>query len=484
MSSAPERLSFREKFAYGLGDTASNFYFALFNGFLVYYYTDVFGLTPAAAGSVAGLVPTFVSWLIPLIGILADRTHTRWGQFRPYLLWGALPYGVCGYLMFSNPTLSPSAKIVFAYATYALTLIAYLVINTPYSALMGVMSPSSAERTGLSAYRFACAFTGGLIIGTYVPWLKDHFGANEADSFSNMLIVFATVSVAMFLYTFWNTRERVAAPASAQQSVWTDLRDLSRNAPWLILFFAGFLTLANVGLRAGATVYYFKYIVGDDALRGFDELFGPFARVLGFLKISSSGLGLYNFAGGLAFIIGSLCTKLFLRFFPRRPLMIWLTILNALAMAAFYVADPHNLAVLAALNIFASFVAGPTPAIVWSFYADTADYGEWKFHRRSTGLVFSAAVLAQKIGLALGTALLGWLLSHYGYVANAVQTPRAISGIYVVFAVLPGTFALLSGLAIFFYRLDDPTVKQIEQDLAARKAAAEPVEVTIKKFFA
>jgi GPH family glycoside/pentoside/hexuronide:cation symporter len=469
---AAERLSFREKLAYGLGDTASNFYFALFNGFLVYYYTDVFGLTPAAAGSVAGFVPSLVSWLIPLIGLLADRTHTRWGQFRPYLLWAALPYGICGYVMFSNPALSPSAKVGFAYITYAATLIAYLTINTPYSALMGVMSPSSEERTGLSAYRFACAFTGGLIIGTYVPFLKDHFGATEAESFRNMMVVFAVISVAMFLYTFWNTRERVAAPVSAQQSVWTDMRDLSRNIPWLVLFFAGFLTLANVGLRSGATVYYFKYIVGDDALRGFDEFFGPFARVLAFLKISSSGLGLYNFAGGLAFIIGSLCTKLFLRFFARRPLMITLTILNALAMAAFFAVDPHNLAVLAALNIFASFVAGPTPAIVWSFYADTADFGEWKFGRRSTGLVFSAAVLAQKVGLALGTAMLGWLLSYYGYVANAVQTPRAITGIYLVFAVLPGTFALLSGFAIFFYKLDDSTVKQIESDLAARKSAA------------
>jgi GPH family glycoside/pentoside/hexuronide:cation symporter len=286
-----------------------------------------------------------------------------------------------------------------------------------------------------------------------------------------MMALFAVISVAMFLYTFWNTRERVAAPASAGQSVWTDLRDLAGNVPWLVLFFAAFLTLANVGLRSGATVYYFKYIVGDDALRGFDELLGPVARVLKFLKISASGLGLYNFVGGFAFIVGSLCTKLFLRFFPRRPLMIWLTILNALAMAAFYVIDPHQLSVLIALNIFAAFVAGPTPAIVWSFYADTADYGEWKFGRRSTGLVFSAAVLAQKVGLAIGTAMLGWLLSYYGYLANAVQTPRAIHGIYIVFAVLPGVFALLSGFAIFFYRLDDKTVKQIEADLAARKGA-------------
>ena len=474
MSTSPERLTFREKFAYGLGDTASNFYFALFNSFLVYYYTDVFGLASSTAGTIAGSVPFVVALLNPLVGILADRTETRWGKFRPYLLWGAIPYGIFGYLMFSNPALSPGTKLIFAYATYGLTLMAYLAINTPYSALMGVMSPSSADRTSLSAYRFACAFTGGLLIGTYVPWLKNHFGATEADSFRNMMAVFAVVSVGMFLYTFFNTRERVPAPVNASQSVATDLRDLAGNVPWLILFFAAFLTLANVGLRSGATIYYFKYIVGENALQGFDELLGPVARVLRFLKVGASGLGLYNFVGGLAFIIGSLTTKLFLRYFSRRPLMIWLTILNALAMAAFFWVNPHNLPVLIALNIFAAFVAGPTPAIVWSFYADTADYGEWKFGRRSTGLVFSAAVLAQKVGLAIGTAMLGWLLSYYGYVANAAQTPRALFGILVVFAVLPGAFALLSGLAIFFYRLDDTTVKQMETELAARKETAAP----------
>lgn len=474
VSTPSDRLTFREKFAYGLGDTASNFYFALFNSFLVYYYTDVFGLESAAAGTIAGVVPFAVAMLNPVVGMVADRTESRWGKFRPYILWGAIPYGAFGYLMFSNPALSAGGKLIFAYATYGLTLMAYLAINTPYSALMGVMSPSSDDRTSLSAYRFACAFTGGLLIGTYVPWLKDHFGSTEADSFKNMMALFAIVSVGMFLYTFFNTRERVKAPVNAQQSIWTDVRDLAGNVPWLILFFAAFLTLANVGLRSGATIYYFKYIVGENALQGFDELLGPVARVLKFLKVGASGLGLYNFVGGLAFIIGSLTTKLFLKFFARRPLMIWLTILNALAMAAFYVVDPHNLPLLIGLNIFAAFVAGPTPAIVWSFYADTADYGEWKFGRRSTGLVFSAAVLAQKVGLAIGTAMLGWLLHYYGYVANAVQTPRAIFGIHIVFAVLPGAFALLSGLAIFFYRLDDKTVKQMESELAARKGTPAP----------
>jgi GPH family glycoside/pentoside/hexuronide:cation symporter len=450
----PERLSFKEKFAYGLGDTASNFFFQAFNIFLAYYYTDVVHIKDSAVvGTLLGTVPILVAALNPVIGVLADRTNSRWGKFRPWILWGALPYGVLGYVMFTNPDFSPDGKLYFAYATYTLMLVAYAAINTPYSALMGVMSPSSDDRTSLSTYRFACAFMGALLIGWLVPMLSAFFakvGGSEAAGFRYTMGIFAVASVVLFLYTFLNTRERVAPPANQDSSLGRDLRDLFRNGPWLVLFFAGFLTLANTGLRSGSGVYYFKYVVGNFA-----------------------GLGNFNLFGFLAFILGSLSTKLFTRYFSRRKLMIGLTILNALGMASFYFLDPHNLPLLYAMNLFASFAAGPTPAIVWSMYADTADYGTWKFGRRTTGLVFSATVFVQKVGLAIGSALIGWLLSYYGYVADAVQTPRALHGITVLFAVLPGAFALLAGLAIFFYPLDEPQVKQMEAELAARKAAAD-----------
>jgi GPH family glycoside/pentoside/hexuronide:cation symporter len=446
-----DRLTFREKLAYGLGDTASNFFFQAFNIFLAYYYTDVVGIkNSAAVGTLLGTVPILVAALNPVIGVLADRTNSRWGKFRPWILWGALPYGALGYVMFANPDFSPDGKLLFAYATYTLMLVAYAAINTPYSALMGVMSSSSEDRTSLSTYRFACAFLGALLIGWLVPILSEYFATiagSKAGGFRYTMAIFAVVSVVMFLYTFFNTRERVAPPADQQAALGEDLGNLFRNGPWLVLFFAGFLTLANTGLRSGSGVYYFKYVVGD-----------------------FSGLGNFNFFGFLAFIGGALCTKIFTRFASRRKLMIGLTILNALAMAAFYVADPRNLPLLYALNIFASFVAGPTPAIVWSMYADTADYGEWKFGRRSTGLVFSATVFVQKVGLAIGSAMIGWLLSYYGYVAEVAQSERALHGITLLFSVLPGCFALLSGLAIFFYRLEESDVKKIEAELAARKA--------------
>ncbi|MEO6004788.1 MAG: MFS transporter [Opitutus sp.] len=456
VDSSPQRasaqpLTFSEKFAYGLGDTASNFYFQAFNLFLVFYYTDVFGLASTSVGTLMFATPILVAALNPVIGMIADRTNSRWGKFRPYILWGAIPYGVLGFLMFANPKFGAEGKLVYAYVTYTLVLITYAAINTPYSALMGVMSSSSEDRTSLSTYRFACAFTGALLIGWLVPWLKDALagsGGDPAVGFRNTMAVFSVISVAMFLYTFAKTRERVVAPPNANSSLKQDVRDLFGNRPWLILFFVAFLNLTNVGMRGGSGIYYFKYCVGQE-----------------------SSLGTFNLVGFLCFIAGALSTKLLLRYVRRRELVIALTCINAVAMMAFYFVDPHSLTALYVLNVIGQFAAGPTPAIIWSLYADTADYGQWKFGRRATGLIFSATVFAQKVGLAIGSAMIGWLLSYFGFVANAEQTPRAFQGIVLLFSLLPGIFGLLSGLAILLYKLDEPTVKRIEGDLAAKKSA-------------
>ena len=453
MTTSPsDRLSFKEKLAYGLGDTASNFCFQAINLFLAYYYTDIFGLPAAAVGTLMLIVPIAVAALNPVVGALADRTTTRWGKFRPWILWGSLPYGVVACLMFANPALGADGKLLYAYITYSLMLIVYVVINTPYGALMGVMSPSSADRTSLSSYRFACAFLGALLIGWLVPWLKDALtpaGGAPAEGFRNTMAIFAVLSVAMFLYTFWNTKERVVAPPQQKGSLGKDLGDLKSNGPWLVLFFVAFLNLTNVGLRNGAGIYYFKYVVANEG-----------------------AIGTFNFVGFLCFILGALATKFFTARWSRRALMVWLTLINGAAIAACYWVDPQNLKLLYALNIIASFAAGPTPAIVWSMYADTADYGEWKFSRRATGLIFSATVFVQKVGLAIGGAMIGWLLSYYGFVANAVQTPRVVHGMTLLFSLLPGAFALLAGFATVFYQLDEPQVKQMERELAARKAGA------------
>jgi GPH family glycoside/pentoside/hexuronide:cation symporter len=445
-----ERLSFQEKLAYGLGDTASNFYFQFFNLFLVNYYTDIFGLLPATVGTMMIVLRTFDAVIDPAVGIIADRTNSRWGKFRPYLLWGAIPYGIAGYVMFLNPNLTQHGRLVYAYVTYGMVWVAYAALNIPYSALMGVMSPSSEERTSLSTYRFICAFVGGFLIARLVLPLKNLLGkGNQAEGIRYTMLIFSVASVALFLFTFAKTRERVAQPAGQKGSLVEDLRNMMRNRPWVVLFFSGLFTLINTAVRNGSIIYFFKYVVHDE-----------------------TKFTLYTTSGFLAFIAGAASTKFFLKMGDRRTLMIALSVANAVMLAAFYLVDPHSYNLLVVLNVVANYIVGPTPAILWSMYADAADYGEWKFGRRTTGLVFSALVFSQKVGLAMGTGAVGWLLAYYGFVANVDQTDLANFGIKLMFSAIPGAMALLGALAIFFYPITDTMMKEIESDLALRKTAS------------
>src|SRR5271170_446839 len=256
-----QRLSFQEKFAYGLGDTASNFYFQFFNLFLVNYYTDIFGLLPATVGTMMIVLRTFDAVIDPAVGIIADRTNSRWGKFRPYLLWGAIPYGIAGYVMFLNPNLTQHGRLVYAYVTYGMVWVAYAALNIPYYALMGVMSPSSEERTSLSTYRFICAFAGGFLIANLVLPLKNLLGkGNQAEGIRYTMLIFSVASAALFLFTFAKTRERVVQPVGQKGALGKDLLNMLRNRPWVALFVSGLLTLISAAVGGGSVIYYFKYV--------------------------------------------------------------------------------------------------------------------------------------------------------------------------------------------------------------------------------
>jgi GPH family glycoside/pentoside/hexuronide:cation symporter len=456
-SQTTEPLRFGEKLGYGLGDAASNFFFQVFNIFLLYYYTDIFGLAPAAVGTMFLATKVVDAVSDPVMGMIADRTNTRWGKFRPYLLWGAIPYGLLGYAMFANPELSSAGKLAYAYATYTAMMLAYTVINIPYSALMGVMSPSSAERTKVSSYRFICAFGAAWLIGTFVTPLKNILGhGDEATGFRRTMMIFAVASILLFWVTFATTRERVTG-LSQSSNVKADLRALVSNGPWRILFFAAIFTLMNVAIRSGGTLYYFKYWVGDDGT----PIFLIFDKTAVFM---SSGL--------FAMMLGIALTSALTRRFGKRHLMIALTLLNAISMAAFYFIPPESFALMLVVNGLGALIVGPTPALVWAMYADCADYGEWKTGRRTTALVFSAVQFAQKMGLAVGAGLSGYILSFYGFIANDVQTAGSLAGIRLMFSVFPALFAILSAMVIAFYRLSEDQVRQIEIDLAKRHVAA------------
>lgn len=450
------RLSLLEKIAYGLGDTASNFVFHTVNLFLFYYYTDVVGIAPAAIGTMFLLVRLWDAVNDPIMGAIADRTRTRWGKYRPYLLGVAVPFGVITWLTFSHPSLSEGGKLVYAYVTYNLLLMVYTAINVPYSALLGVMTPVSAERTVLSSYRFVCAFGGQFIIGFAArPLVRVFGGENEAAGWSATMGLLGASAILMFVFTFLMTRERVQPPPQQKSDLVREIGLLFANRAWVILAISAVFTLANVAVRNGVTVHYFKYYAGDDG-----------SRFFWFMDKTT----LFFTSASVALILGVASTKWFSTRWDKRGLLITLSILNAVAMGALFFVPPDNLPLLFAVNIVGTFLAGPTPALVWSMFADVADYGAWKFGHRTTALVFSATQFAQKTGIMLGGFVPGMVFAWVGFAANQAQSPEALLGIRVMFTLLPAALAITGAILMRFYPLTDAFVARMERELAARSA--------------
>jgi len=454
-----------EKIGYGLGDTASNLYFQFFNLFLFYYYTDVFGLNPAAIGTMYLIANLWDAVNDPIMGAIADRVQTKRGKYRPFLLWCALPYGLLGYAIFANPDLGETGKLLYAYTTFIAFKMIYTAINVPYSALMGIMSPRQDDRMSLATYRFIGAFGGGFLVSLMVrPLVKLFGGEDELLGFQVTMAVFGVASVLMFLVTYATSRERVEPQREQGVGVLEDLKLLCRNRPWLVMIGAAICTLSNVAVRGAVTIHYFKYYVGnsDEAIFSLGRAGTPF--VLDF-----DATTLFMSSGMIAFIIGVAFTGIVGRTFGKRNALIVLTFANAITVLGFFFIPPDAVAIMFVMNLLGSLLAGPTPALVWALYTDVADYGEWKFGRRATGLVFSAAMFAQKMGLTIGGAASGWMLAAFGFVANQEQTPPALMGIRVMFCIIPGALALLNGIILMFYPLSTARTKQMHRELKAMR---------------
>lgn len=458
MEKSGASLSLGEKIAYGLGDTASNLYFKFFEVFLVYYYTDIFGLNPAAMGTMFLVANLWDAVNDPMMGAIADRTQTRQGKYRPYLLWFAIPYGLTGWLIFANFNFleGPGMKLVYAYATFILFKMIYTAINVPYSAMMGVISPHAEDRQELGRFRFLGAFGGGFLIFLSVRPLVEFLGkGDESLGFQLTMGLFGVISVLCFYICYKATKERVA-PQKNQEGVTLreDLGFLCKNTPWLIMFIAGILTLTNVVLRGSVTIHYCEYYLGWGS-----------EKILWWMDMTT----LFLSSGTLAFIAGCYMTKWVLSRFTKKNALLTLTIINALGIFAFFIVPPEAITILFVLNLFCSFVAGPTPAIVWALYTDVADYGEWKYGRRATGLVFSAAQFAQKMGITIAGSTAGYLLAGSGYVANQEQTPEALMGIRIIFCILPGALALANGILLLFYPLSQEQTETIQAELSVSR---------------
>ncbi len=460
---ARDGLPLREYLGYALGDTASNLFFQTFNIFLTYYYVDVWGILPGAVATMMFLVRLWDAVNDPIMGVIADRTQTRWGKFRPYLLWMAVPYGVCGYLIFANPTLGPAGKLLYAYVTYNLMLMVYTAINVPYSSLLGVISPSSRTRTVASTFRFVGAFGGAFLVSSFVKPLTRALGAgSETRGYQYTMAIFAAVSVTMFLVCFATTRERVAPPPGQRAHLRGELRELVGNWPWVVMLFTAIFSMTFTILRSASTLFYFKYVVGDN---GAPILFGFMDRATVFLS-----------SNGACQMLGVACLGLVARRADKRTLAIGLTLVTAACYSAFYLLPPDKFGLLLAVNAVGSFCMGPTSALVWAMYADVADYGEWKFGRRSTALVYSASLFALKTGSVIAGVLLPLFLAQFGFVRGVAQTPTAVLGILLAFSVGPGVFAVLKVVALWMYPLGQDQVDRIERELRERRAGpAAPV---------
>ncbi len=444
-------LSIREKIGYGLGDTASNLVWRTLMVFLPIFYTDVFGLSAAAVGTLL-LVSRYSDGLSDfLMGVIADRTDTRWGKFRPWVLWTAVPFGILTVLTFTTPDLSYTGKLIYAYATYNALLLVYTANNIPYSALTGVISPSPIERTSLSSYRFVFAFIGGLITQGLNIYLVAFFGqGDDVRGYKLTMMLFAAIAVGLFVITFLTTKERVRPPVQQHSSVKRDAKDLIRNRPWLILFCVGILFVTFTTLKQGVTMYYFKYYIDSLNLAAVFMITGLLAAMLG------------------AAVTGKLTER-----FGKKRVMTYSLLLAFGSSALLYLARPDQLVMIFTLSMLTEFSTGPIVTLFFAMLADTADYSEWKNQRRATGLIFSAGTLSMKFGTGVAGALTGWLLTLYGYAPNVAQTTEALHGIRLLISVYPAAAAILLLVVFQLYNLDEGALQRIQTDLGRRRAASE-----------
>lgn len=471
---ASDRLSAREKISYGFGDFASCLYWQTISVYLAYFYTDVFGITALAAGAMLGVSRSADAIFDVVIGMLADRTRSRWGQFRPYLLYTCVPLAIVGLLTFTVPDFDEKGKLVWAYATFNALMLIYTTINIPYTAMLGVLTPNPAERTALSSIKFVGAFAGGIVISaTLLPMTKVGGWLNAAtpeQGWRWAFIIIGIASILSFLVVFFNTKERVQPPKEQKTSVLKDLGDLVTNRPWLVLLATTIAFIFFVALKGNATAHYFKYFVGSQTLTL--PTFLP-ASMAGTQTWSWESLvSIYNTTNQVLSLIGAMLVPFVARRLGNKPTFVLLFVLAILGTAAVYFCRPEQILLIFAVNTVASICGGPLSAILWAMYADTADYAEWKTGRRATGLIFSASIFAQKFGWGWGGGLSLIMLNTVGFVANQVQTADALHGLVNLMSLYPaamGVFALL--ILLIFYPLNEAKVAQIAADLKARRDA-------------
>ncbi len=470
-------IKFKEKVAYGFGDMASSMFWKIFGMYLLFFYTKVFGISPAAAGTMFLITRVWDSLIDPAMGVIADRTHTRWGKYRPYLLWFAIPFAVMGVITFYTPPFGETGKLIYAYISYTAMMMVYTAVNVPYASLLGVMSAHPQERNTLSSYRMFFAFVGSFITFMLLQPLVDFFSSVFVSDTAGMLtdvdnnmgvsvepvgwvwavgVIGALCAVLFYLCFKW-TKERVKAvdESKDQASIGEDLRNLGRNAPWWILMASGLAALLFNAVRDGVALFYFAdYIQVNYKM--------PY---LGWTMAT-----IYLLVGQAANMIGvALAAPLSNRYGKKRTYM-WAMALAALFSGFFFMLKPDQIVAIMLLQTLISICAGYVLPLLWSMYADIVDHQELLTGRRATGLIFSSSSMSQKMGWALGSALTGWLLAAFGYDQHAaVQTGEAILGVRLMMSWFPAISCVLAVVGMMFYPLSEKRVREISEELEIRR---------------
>ncbi len=477
MSTTSQKLSVREKIGYSLGDLAANLVFQTLMTYLAYFYTDIYGLSTNDASAVmltVGLIAAF--GFNPIIGAIADRTVSRWGKFRPWILWTAIPLGVVALLAFSTPDFSYKGKLIYAVITYTLLLMLYAANNLPYSALSGVITGDMKERNSMSAYRFVAVMFAQFFVQVFMLPIIEYAGhGDKAAGIEKVMTWLAIIGTIMLIITFLTTKERIVPKAEQKSSLTEDLGDLVKNKPWIIMLVLTTLVFITLAMKGGSYVYYFKNYVDKDRLT---EFITPILNTLSAVGINffgedpvSAGFGLFN-AGGIIFmIVGITLSKSLADKYGKRDVFGISLFISTLFILLFFFFPSTSVEMMFASQILHGFFYGITIPLLWAMIADVADYSEWKNKRRATAIIFSAMMVGLKAGLSVGAALLTRILGFYHYVPNsdAVQTEQAINGTKMLVSVFPAIPFLIGAGLLFLYEINKKMEVRIESDLLERR---------------
>ncbi|MGA2556101.1 MAG: MFS transporter [Verrucomicrobiota bacterium] len=505
MSQPSQKLSFVEKAGYSCADAAANFVFMTMVCFQANFYTDVFGITAVAAGGIILVARLWDAFFDPLMGVLADRTNTRWGKFRPWILFSAVPWCVVMYLAYTTPSgWGSTAKVVYALATNILLMTIYSANNMPYAALGGVMTGNIDERAKLNSYRFIAVNAAQfIVVGITLPLVYKFGGPehNRQHGWSMTMGLYAVLCLFLFLITFATSRERIHPPPLQKTPPKRDFADLLGNGPWKVMFAVTFLHFTMLAFQGSAQYNYIHSYANKAALFDWLNSLGltgpPLADgapqpggILEFLRfivhgdraslensnVADVGYSIISMIGKVVTILVILASPSLSRALGKKAVAVGGFALSAIAYLVFYAIQPANVGGIVLMTILTSAVYAPTIPLLWAMFADVADYSEWKNGRRATGMIFATICFALKAGLSLGSASFLWLMAMYGYSANAPQTPRTLEGMHMCYTVFICVLFAICTALLALYQISKRLNLQIANELAERrlKAGAPP----------